>query len=500
MGARTATRHPCCADCSDCRRARRSGWCWRWEAMRRAVNCATTDGNSSTRCPPPESSTTTPRSSPPRAPTSPSPSTPTSSRGRAGSAIAAWPTSPRAGRSCTRTPAAATGSRTRPACCCGVPRTIWSTLCSGSAPTGSATRRGRVAPPSTGSKPPLSWPGCSMTGGSADAHGLPYRRRREHDRARRLPGVHPRLQWRDRHRQARVRRDPPGVVQRALGPPRAPLPRGALMSERASVVISNHNYCRFLPEAIASAQRQTYPDVEVLVVDDGSTDGSRDMLAGRTDVEVVLKQNGGQTSAMNIGFAASRGDVVIFLDSDDVLLPTAVEAAIARLRGGAVAKVHWFVADVDAQTRRMGRTRPPGLPRGDLRAQVLERGPESYEAPSTSSNAWARAFLEEVMPLPEVERVAGVGAGHPAAYLTDVAPFFGRLERVDETLTLYRVHGNNDYDRIIPRERLDRDRWFWEDRCRRLEAFLHTRGEQVDRDRWNRHGWVPRVVATAEDV
>src|SRR3954451_20463787 len=93
-----------------------------------------------------------------------------------------------------------------------------------------------------------------------------------------------------------------------------------------SIVIDNYNYARFLPEAIESALAQTYPDTEVIVVDDGSTDDSREIIASYgSRVRPVLKTNGGQASAFNAGFAASRGDVVLFLDSDDTLFPEAVE-------------------------------------------------------------------------------------------------------------------------------------------------------------------------------
>src|SRR2546428_10583836 len=98
--------------------------------------------------------------------------------------------------------------------------------------------------------------------------------------------------------------------------------------ELASIIINNYNYRRFLREAVDSALNQTYRNTEVIVVDDGSTDGSPEIIASYGDrIIPVLKQNGGQNSALNAGFSSSRGDVILFLDSDDVLLPTAVEAA-----------------------------------------------------------------------------------------------------------------------------------------------------------------------------
>ncbi|HMX28215.1 MAG TPA: glycosyltransferase family A protein, partial [Blastocatellia bacterium] len=109
----------------------------------------------------------------------------------------------------------------------------------------------------------------------------------------------------------------------------------------ASIIVSSYNYGRFLNEAIDSALGQTYANTEVIVVDDGSTDDSRQIIAAYDDrILPVLKDNGGQASAFNAGFAASRGQVVFFLDSDDVLLPTAVENAVAFFDDSGVAKAH----------------------------------------------------------------------------------------------------------------------------------------------------------------
>jgi glycosyltransferase involved in cell wall biosynthesis len=67
-----------------------------------------------------------------------------------------------------------------------------------------------------------------------------------------------------------------------------------------SVIVNNYNYARFLPDAIDSALRQTYGHVEVIVVDDGSTDESRVVIASYGNrIRAVLKRNGGQGSAFN---------------------------------------------------------------------------------------------------------------------------------------------------------------------------------------------------------
>src|SRR5215467_9749990 len=97
-----------------------------------------------------------------------------------------------------------------------------------------------------------------------------------------------------------------------------------------SIVINNYNYGAFVGEAIRSALSQTYSRVEVVVVDDGSTDNSRSVLEtfGKAIV-CVFKTNEGQSSAFNMGFAKSSGDIVCFLDADDLFLPHKVARVVA---------------------------------------------------------------------------------------------------------------------------------------------------------------------------
>src|SRR5438046_8948159 len=98
-----------------------------------------------------------------------------------------------------------------------------------------------------------------------------------------------------------------------------------MSNDLASVIINNYNYGRFLREAVDSALNQTYRNTEVIVVDDGSTDGSPEVIASYGErIVPVLKQHGGQNSALNAGFSRRRGDVSLFLDSDDVQVSTAL--------------------------------------------------------------------------------------------------------------------------------------------------------------------------------
>ena len=93
-----------------------------------------------------------------------------------------------------------------------------------------------------------------------------------------------------------------------------------------SILITSYNYDRYLGNAIDSALNQTFRNIEVVVVDDGSEDNSLDVIKSYGDrIVSVVKQNGGQASAFNAGFAKSKGEIICFLDSDDEFTPDKVD-------------------------------------------------------------------------------------------------------------------------------------------------------------------------------
>jgi glycosyltransferase involved in cell wall biosynthesis len=96
------------------------------------------------------------------------------------------------------------------------------------------------------------------------------------------------------------------------------------------VVIPTYNYARFLGEAIESALAQTYPSVEIIVVNDGSTDDPAAVVEMFGNVGLITQANKGLSAARNAGLAECRGELVVFLDADDRLLPDAI-ATGARL-------------------------------------------------------------------------------------------------------------------------------------------------------------------------
>lgn len=218
-----------------------------------------------------------------------------------------------------------------------------------------------------------------------------------------------------------------------------------------SILINNYNYGGFLRDAIDSALCQTYKEVEVVVVDDGSTDNSRDVIASYgKQIISICKENGGQASAFNAGFAASRGEVICLLDSDDVFLPDKVEhlVRVYKMRqeySWCFDRLQWV--DTNAQPI------PGGVRHGtthecDYRSDV-RRGKLFFSAPATSGLSFRRSFLAQILPMPEAN-----GIGISDDYLKVASIGLGRGFYLAEGYTLQRIHCGNAYTARPDKDRL----------------------------------------------
>src|SRR3712207_1908731 len=105
----------------------------------------------------------------------------------------------------------------------------------------------------------------------------------------------------------------------------------AVVPPLVSVVIPCYNQAHFLGEAIESVLAQSYPNVEIIVVDDGSTDATSEVARSYPKVRLVRQENQGLSGARNAGLARSEGEYVVFLDADDRLLPEALETGVEYL-------------------------------------------------------------------------------------------------------------------------------------------------------------------------
>jgi glycosyltransferase involved in cell wall biosynthesis len=216
--------------------------------------------------------------------------------------------------------------------------------------------------------------------------------------------------------------------------PRAAMDRPLFVS----VVIPNYNYAEFVGEAIESALALDWPHVEVIVVDDGSTDDSRAVIERYGDkITVAFQPNGGQRAACDAGFRRARGDVILFLDSDDRLDPGLVRELVRVWRPG-LSKVQFQMKIIDAQGRPTGAVLPQfRIVPTPQQIREWVNAAAAYPTPPGSGNAYARAF---------VERVSATGGSERASdsYYLAAAPFLGDIVTVPKPLVAYRVHGRND--------------------------------------------------------
>lgn len=212
------------------------------------------------------------------------------------------------------------------------------------------------------------------------------------------------------------------------------------MHPKVSIVVNNYNYERYLALAIDSALDQSYTDVEVLVVDDGSTDGSKQIIDSYgASVRAIYKENGGQASAFNVGIRESRGDFILLLDADDVLGPKAVETALSKISQVAI-RLCYKLKKIDSEGNPIGLLiqRGPAEFKGSLKAAVLEYG--FFPGVPTSGNFFRADTLKKCLPLPEEKfRICA------DSFLFYKMAEKGEIQCIGDVLAYYRIHGRNNF-------------------------------------------------------
>jgi glycosyltransferase involved in cell wall biosynthesis len=207
---------------------------------------------------------------------------------------------------------------------------------------------------------------------------------------------------------------------------------------RLSIIISNCNYERFLASCIQSALDIDWPQKQIIVVDDGSTDRSREIIESFGDqIQSVYHKNGGQTVAYNTGFTLSKGDALLFLDADDLVDPSAM-LELAKVWNDSVSKVQYQMRIINADGISTGAYFPQfiGIQSPDeIRKSCMDTS--AYQTPPGSANIYSRHFLELIFPLDDKMDKAG------DSFLLAAAPFGGDVVTINKPLFSYRSHGNN---------------------------------------------------------
>lgn len=202
-----------------------------------------------------------------------------------------------------------------------------------------------------------------------------------------------------------------------------------------SVIINNYNYADYVGQAIESVLAQSGADVECIVVDDGSTDRSRTVIGGYAGVRPVYKSNGGQLSAVQAGFAQASGDIIVYLDSDDMLHPQACCEIVNAWRPD-LSLLQYGLEKIDNEGRTIGAYPNEDFVKGGHLAFLLRYG--YIPSSPMSGNAFSRQYLSDLFATPAPgERMAADG------YLIYCAPLYGAVAAIEKNLGFYRVHGRN---------------------------------------------------------
>jgi glycosyltransferase involved in cell wall biosynthesis len=213
-----------------------------------------------------------------------------------------------------------------------------------------------------------------------------------------------------------------------------------------SIIVVNFNYDRFLAAAIDSALGQDHPLCEVIVVDDGSTDNSRAIIAkyGNRIRSVFQERNEGQIVAMNRAWPLARYPILVFLDADDILFPNAA-VRVASVWTEKTVKVQFPLETIDEAGRRLGHVSPrypKELDTATIRAALLRTG----EPPSSpgSGNAYSRSLLQSLKTDGGFD-IENLREHHMDAILECTAPFYGEVVTVHDPLAYRRIHRSNLY-------------------------------------------------------
>jgi glycosyltransferase involved in cell wall biosynthesis len=227
---------------------------------------------------------------------------------------------------------------------------------------------------------------------------------------------------------------------------------------KRSILVNNHNNARFLRACLDSVLEQVLPGDEVIVYDDGSTDGSREILqsyADRIQLTLAPKLSVGyrecQMVAITSSFAKSTGQLIFLLDGDDTFLPGKLDAYTAAFKDPEVSMVQAPMLHIDAQGEKVADKRHEWAHGIDTIAEISRTHDLDYFYP-TSALGFRREMFETCLPLDLDTLISADIAFSIAAVL------LGRVVTLNEPWTTWRQHRANHssrFDRPFHRLRFD---------------------------------------------
>jgi glycosyltransferase involved in cell wall biosynthesis len=218
-----------------------------------------------------------------------------------------------------------------------------------------------------------------------------------------------------------------------------------------SILITNYNFEKFISDSIRSAVNQVNSLHEIIVVDDGSSDNSRDVINNfNNKVIPIYKENGGQASAWNAGYQFCQVDIVCLLDSDDIFLPGKVSKVVKRMSDdngiGWYFNRHKFVDIVTGNVLAFTPLKATGI--CDARNEII-KGHNPLHGPATSGLCFRSSLLDQIFPIPEE-----VDNSITEEYLRVVALYLAKGYMDTEPLSIKREHGANKFSSKSIKEKL----------------------------------------------
>ena len=216
-------------------------------------------------------------------------------------------------------------------------------------------------------------------------------------------------------------------------------------SPLVSVLMSTYNRAAFLREALDSVLAQTYPNWELLVCDDGSTDSSWQILTEYQTrdprIRAFYKENGGQSSGLNVAFRHSSGEVIFLLDSDDTFLPQKIERVLQGFLGNPTCGLVWHLLQ-----RLNNEKKPEGI------VPLLSFMDSGWKGPMMLREAGIlnglrqggalairRTVSERIFPLQETAILRNFGD----TPILRLAPLMAPVAGINEILGTFRKHSGN---------------------------------------------------------
>jgi glycosyltransferase involved in cell wall biosynthesis len=213
---------------------------------------------------------------------------------------------------------------------------------------------------------------------------------------------------------------------------------------KVSIIIANYNYSKYLPYAVESVIAQSYKNIEIIIVDDGSKDNSPETILQLAQkypgkIKAIFQENQGQGAAFNTGFEAISGDIVAFLDANATWKPNKLEQIVKVFNQSDVVGVMHLLDNIDSAGKVIPNSIMGKVMDDDLAKVIIDTG-NAWCFPPTSGLAYRRSALTTVFPIDKAKWRSQVDG-----CLIYSTAFLGKIKTLSEVLGSYRLHSSNNF-------------------------------------------------------